>query len=148
MADIRTDSQTIILTEDNELQAALLQSKLSRQFPDYTFVHLHNGRELLDYLTEKSPVVDGQITSIPTVILLDIRMPVMNGLEALEAIRKIPAYDTLPVFMTTAASTRYDIDLALKLGANEYFVKPIDFAELIAAIKTCCEVEAEPETNA
>lgn len=74
---------------------------------------------------------------IPDIILLDVMMPKMNGLQLLKEIRKDDKFKTIPVILLTAKGTDQDAKIGLETGANRYITKPFDFDELFQVIETC-----------
>ncbi len=92
-----------------------------------------DGEEALDYLYRRGKFTDE--TSYPAVILLDIKMPKMNGIEVLAHIRSNPVFKMIPVIMVTSSREEKDLVESYKLGANSYVVKPVDIVQFIDAIK-------------
>lgn len=119
----------ILLVEDNELNRDMLTRRLERL--GYEVVPSAGGREAIALLD----------TQTFDLALLDIMMPEVSGLDVLEAIRRRYSLADLPVIMVTAKSTSEDLVEALRLGANDFVAKPIDFAVLTARIRTHLELE-------
>src|ERR1700756_1602713 len=114
----------VLIVDDNELNRDMLARRLERK--GYEVVLAEGARELMKRLKEGS--ID--------VVLLDIEMPEISGLEALKELRKTYSQIELPVIMVTAKNQSEDIVKALDLGANDYVTKPIDFAVTLARIGT------------
>jgi CheY-like chemotaxis protein len=93
-----------------------------------------DGEEALDYLYKRGKFTDE--TGYPAVILLDIKMPKMNGIEVLKIIRSTPKFHLIPVIMVTSSREEKDLVESYKLGANSYVVKPVDVLQFIDAIKS------------
>jgi CheY-like chemotaxis protein len=93
-----------------------------------------DGEEALDYLYKRGRFA-GREGGYPAVILLDIKMPKMNGIEVLRHIRSTADFKLIPVIMVTSSCEEKDLVESYKLGANSYVVKPIDVAQFIDAIK-------------
>ena len=95
---------------------------------------VHDGQEALDYLFCR-----GAYTSrpkiAPALVLLDIKMPKVDGIDVLRQIRQSDEYKSLPVVMLTSSQMESDIYQSYKLGTNGFVVKPIDFGEFVKAIK-------------
>lgn len=93
-----------------------------------------DGEEALDYLFFRGAYSNRE-KSAPAFVLLDIKMPKLDGVEVLRIIRQSEEYQTLPVVMLTSSKMETDIMQSYKLGANGFVIKPIDFAEFVKAIK-------------
>jgi len=124
----------ILYVEDNlndiELTiAAFKESGLANNI-DIT----HDGKEALDYLFYRDKYSSREKT-IPAFVLLDIKMPKIDGIEVLKYIRQSDEYKDLPVVMLTSSKMETDVMKSYKLGANGFVVKPINFAEFVKAIK-------------
>lgn len=94
-----------------------------------------NGEEALDYLLYRDKYKNRE-RAIPAVVLLDIKMPKLDGIEVLKKIRTIDEYKNLPVVMLTSSQMETDVEKSYELGANGFVVKPIDFSDFVSAIKT------------
>lgn len=114
----------LLIVDDNELNRDMLARRLERK--GYRVETIDNAKELIERV--KSESFD--------LVLLDIEMPEMSGLEALEQIRAIRSPIELPVIMVTARSQSEDVVKALDMGANDYLTKPVDFAVALARIGT------------
>ena len=118
-------------TKDVELMvAALAEIKLANEV-----AVAEDGEEALDYLYCRDKFSDREKGN-PAVILLDIKMPKMNGIEVLKHIRNSPELKLIPVIMVTSSAEERDLVESYRLGANSYVVKPVDIAQFIDAIKT------------
>lgn len=118
----------ILLVEDNEMNLDVMQRRLSKRGYDVTSAT--NGREALALLEEQRF----------DLALFDVMMPEVSGLEALAEVRKTHSLADLPVIMVTAKSQGEDVIEALRLGANDYVTKPIDFPVLFARLQTHLEL--------
>jgi diguanylate cyclase (GGDEF)-like protein/PAS domain S-box-containing protein len=116
--------RSILVVDDNEMNRDVLSRRLQRQ--GYDVVVAEDGKRALD-LVAATPL---------TLVLLDIEMPGLSGLEVLQIIRKTHSAAELPVIMVTARHESQDIVAALNAGANDYVTKPIDFAVTMARIET------------
>ncbi len=96
---------------------------------------VYNGEEALDYLFYKNKYKNRE-RAVPAVVLLDIKMPKVDGIEVLKKIRSEEEYKNLPVVMLTSSQMENDIVKSYELGVNGFVVKPIDFTDFITAIKT------------
>ncbi len=93
-----------------------------------------DGVEGLDYLYSRGNFT-GRDPGLPAVMLLDIKMPKLNGLEVLRQMKSDPLLKTLPVVMLTSSQEEPDLAASYALGANAYVVKPVDFQQFVAAVK-------------
>lgn len=118
---------TILLVEDNPAHAELVL----RSFEDHRvanrIVHLSNGESALDYLFRRGDFTDPDQTPRPHVVLLDLRLPRMDGLEVLREIRQSDDLRTLPVVILTTSEAKRDVAQAYEQYTNSYVVKPLDF---------------------
>lgn len=114
----------ILLVEDDYLDVISVQRALGKLNVEYTLHVAHNGAEALTMLMGNS----GNHPSLqPDIILLDINMPKMNGLEFLGIIKKYYSLNSIKVFMMTTSAEAYDKTAAKKLGISGYILKPLDF---------------------
>lgn len=95
---------------------------------------VNNGQEVLDYLFYEGKFKDRE-KDIPAFVLLDLKMPKLDGIEVLKIIRQSAVYKNLPVVMLTSSQMESDIINSYELGANGFVVKPIDFNDFVKAIK-------------
>ncbi len=120
----------IWLVEDSKNDVELTLAALEDGHIANPVLVLHNGEEALSRLSSiRVP------EELPIVILLDIKMPKVSGIEVLERIKSDTATNKLPVVMLTSSREGPDIDQCYKLGANAYVVKPVDFQEFSRAVK-------------
>lgn len=130
------EKKTILLVEDNLddvklTQRAFLKSSVS---DDMDLVIAKDGLEALDYLYSKTD--DGPKKKfLPTVILLDLNLPKLNGLQVLERIRNDRRTKLIPVIVLTSSKEEADLTRAYKLGANSYIRKPVDFEKFRNAVQ-------------
>ncbi|MFT3737894.1 MAG: response regulator [Breznakibacter sp.] len=95
---------------------------------------VHDGEEVLDYLFYRGKYSDRQ-SGMPAFLLLDLKMPKLDGIEVLRTLRQSEEYASLPVVMLTSSQLENDVCESYKIGVNGYVVKPIDFADFMKAIK-------------
>jgi two-component system, response regulator len=117
----------ILIVEDNPNDAELTLRALRKQNLANNVVHLPDGAEAMDFLFAKGKYSDRQINNLPKVILLDLKMPKIDGLELLEKIKFEPLTKAIPVVILTSSAEDPDIKRAYELGANSYIVKPVEF---------------------
>jgi len=125
MKDMKLESGTIIIVDDNPDYARLAQLLLARICPQLSSVTMHSGRELISYLECEEGYSDRTKSSYPILILLDLRMPVMNGFDILLWLRDHPPHHRIPVVVLTSCG---EIELAKRayaLGARSFLTKPL-----------------------
>jgi CheY-like chemotaxis protein len=117
----------ILLVEDSKEDAALAIRALKKKNLGNKLVHLKDGAEALD-LIYGTGAYEGQKTSfLPKVVLLDLKMPRLDGMEVLKRIKSDPQTKAIPVVILTSSAEDPDIKTAYELGANSYIVKPVEF---------------------
>jgi CheY-like chemotaxis protein len=126
----------ILLIEDNEDDIVLTQRALKKANILNEVVVVTDGIEALNYLRCEGSFVDRVNDDPPVVILLDLNMPRMGGLECLKEIREDSKLKILPVVVLTSSSEDRDICESYQLGANSYIQKPVDFDQFVQAIQT------------
>ena len=130
----------ILLAEDDVNDALLVERALSRADIHNPIMVVRDGQEALDYLEGIGPFADRKNFPLPSLALLDIKMPRKNGLEVLEWIRRNHGgLKLLPVIIMSSSSIQADIDRAYQLGVNAYLIKPTAFNELVETLKTTTE---------
>ncbi len=126
--------KTILLAEDNQNDIELTILALSEYNLANNIEVAHDGVEVLEYLRCEGKF-KGRKSGSPAVILLDLKMPRMDGLEVLKVIKADPVFKLIPVVMVTSSREETDLVLSYELGVNAYVVKPVDFKQFIEAIK-------------
>jgi two-component system response regulator len=97
-------------------------------------IHLKNGAEALDFLFAEGIYASRDVVKLPKVILLDLKMPKINGLEVLARIKADERTKLIPVVVLTSSKEDPDVQECYRLGANSYIVKPVDFSNFFEAI--------------
>ena len=120
----------ILLVEDNPLDLDLTLRAFAQQNITNQILVARDGEEVLAYIP-KWDVGD----PVPVVILLDLKLPKVNGLEVLEIIKSHPKYKTIPIVVLTSSDESSDVKKAYLLGANSYIVKPVDFEKFMEVAK-------------
>lgn len=135
---------TLFLVEDNRADADLIRRMLLKNDPGMTIELARDGEEALERLR----VWDGQFPR-PMIVLLDLKLPKVSGLQVLKTIKEDEHLRILPVIVLTSSNQPEDIHQAYALGANSYIVKAIDFDAFSAAISTIyrywCTLNVHPE---
>jgi two-component system, response regulator len=127
----------ILLVEDNSSDAELTIRELSRHNMANNLVHVKDGEEALDFI-----FATGQYAGVrdilypPHVVLLDIQMPKVNGIEVLQKVKGDPRTRSIPVVVLTSSKENPDIAKCYELGANSYIVKPVNFDGFADAIRS------------
>lgn len=119
----------VLLAEDNDAHATLVQRSLEDHDLDVDLVHVGNGEEALNYLHHRGGFADPESSPRPDLVLLDLRMPKVDGLEVLRRIKNDDNLHRLPVVILTTSGTETDVARAYDLRANSYLVKPVDFVK-------------------
>jgi CheY-like chemotaxis protein len=123
----------ILLVEDNPNDLELTLIALSKSQLANEVVVVRDGAEALDYLKRQGEFA-GRTVGNPAVILLDLKLPKVDGLEVLKEIRQTDNLKPVPVVMLTSSKEEQDLVRSYELGVNAYVVKPVDFAEFVRAI--------------
>lgn len=124
----------IILVEDNPSDAELTIRALKKHNLADHLVHLKDGAEALEFLFGQGKYASRKIEQLPKVILLDLKMPKVNGMEFLDKIKSSRLTKVIPVVILTSSSEDPDIKRCYELGANSYIVKPVGFNNFKKAI--------------
>jgi two-component system response regulator len=124
----------IILVEDNPDDAALAIRAFKKNNVCNNLVHLKNGEEAIDFFFNGASFGGKTFTEFPKVILLDLKMPKVNGMEVLEKLKKDPHTHTIPVVVLTSSAEDPDIKICYELGANSYIVKPVEFEKFVSTV--------------
>ena len=125
----------ILLVEDNDNDAELALRALKKNNIVNNIIHLKDGPEALDYVFCTGNFEGRGIENTPKIILLDLKLPKLTGLEVLKAIKSDERTKMIPVIMLTSSKEEPDIEKAYLLGANSYIVKPVEFDRFIDAMK-------------
>jgi len=128
------DLRPILLVEDNPKDAELTMAALARCQLLNDVTHVRDGVEALEYLRCQGRYA-GAMHGGPVVVLLDLKLPKLNGLEVLKEIRTDAALSSTPVVMLTSSREEHDLIRSYDLGVNAFVVKPVDFKEFLEAIQ-------------
>jgi CheY-like chemotaxis protein len=124
----------ILLAEDSAADVELTLAALGEHNLANEVVVVHDGAEALDYLLRRGAYKD-RANALPAVVLLDLKMPKMDGLEVLRSLKSDPELRHLPVVMLTSSREEQDLVESYRLGVNAYVVKPVDFSQFQEAVK-------------
>jgi CheY-like chemotaxis protein len=128
-------STDILIVEDNPNDALLTIRSLKEHNLANNIVHVRDGQEALDYLFAEGGYSDRDPLNLPKAILLDLKLPKLDGLQVLARIRGDERMKCVPVVILTSSQEEGDLVKSYKLGANSYIVKPVEFESFSAAIK-------------
>jgi CheY-like chemotaxis protein len=123
----------ILLVEDSPADAELTLRSLKANHPANRVVVVRDGAEALDFIFRRAAFA-GRDDGPPKVILLDLHLPKVDGLEVLRQIKADPATQSIPVVVLTSSAEERDINDSYKLGVNSYVVKPVGFAEFAQVV--------------
>ncbi len=124
----------ILLVEDNMGDAELTIRALRKNNLANHLVHLEDGQEALDYIFAEGNYSNRNIENTPKLILLDLKMPRINGIQVLQKIKSDDRTKKIPVIVLTSSKEDPDIEECYLLGANSYVVKPVQFEKFLAAV--------------
>jgi two-component system, response regulator len=129
------DERSILLVEDNPDDEALTLRALSRNNIRNPVVVARDGVEALDWLFGRGPHEGRDATDIPAVVLLDLKLPKLNGLEVLRELRADDRTRRTPVVVLTSSREEQDLISSYNFGANSYIRKPVDFGQFVDAVR-------------
>ena len=127
--------RNILLVEDNPDDVALTLRALNKNNIANEVIVAKDGVEALDYLFGEGTYAGRDATNVPAVILLDLKLPRIDGLEVLERLRKDERTKFAPVVVLTSSKEEQDLVRSYKLGANSYIRKPVDFIRFSEAVR-------------
>lgn len=128
------DVVEILLVEDNTSDAELTIRALKKKNLANNLIHLKNGADALDFIFAKGVYSGRDLFNTPKVILLDLKMPKLDGIEVLTHIRKDERTKKIPVVVLTSSKEDPDIETCYALGVNSYIVKPVEFDKFYQAV--------------
>jgi two-component system response regulator len=124
----------ILLVEDNPHDAEMTIRALKKANLANRLIHVKDGAEALDFVFAKGIYADREIGDKPKVILLDIKMPKVDGIEVLRQIKANETTKPIPVVIMTSSKEEQDVITSYNLGVNSYVVKPVDFEGFAKAV--------------
>ena len=130
-----SDLRTILLAEDSPHDAEMAIDALREAHLANPIVHVEDGADAMDYLYRRGKW-DGREGDDPAVLLLDIKMPRMDGLEVLRLLREDSRFKALPIVILSSSSEESDLARSWDLGSNAYVVKPVDADQFFEAVRT------------
>jgi len=129
-----SDVRTILLAEDNANDLELTLAALDENRVANEVIAVRDGEEAIEYLELRGRFA-GRAGGNPVLVLLDLKMPKVDGLEVLRHIKTSPALRTIPVVMLTSSREESDLVRSYELGVNAYVVKPVDFSDFMTAVR-------------
>ncbi len=129
------NSKVILLVEDNPSDVGLTRRALEVNNIANELIVAEDGREALDYLFAEGAYAGRDITDVPTLVLLDLKLPRVDGLEVLRGIRADARTKRVPVVVLTSSKEEEDVAASYDLGVNSYIRKPVDFNQFVTAAK-------------
>jgi CheY-like chemotaxis protein len=126
----------ILLVEDDSDDAFLTKRALEKAGVSLGVIHLHDGEEAIKYLSGDAPYADRNKHPLPALVLLDLKMPKMDGFDVLAWIQNRAELASLPVVVLTGSVHPKDISAAKNLGAAGYQIKPVQFSALVEIIES------------
>jgi len=125
----------ILVIDDDEIDRMLVRRALQRSELSSPLFEAEHGEQALRFLRNEREFEDPQKAPRPDLMLLDLNMPIMNGLELLEQLQADPQLQTIPVIVLTTSDAPSDVEQSYRLGACGYIVKPVDFATFVDGIR-------------
>jgi CheY-like chemotaxis protein len=131
---MRPEELVILLAEDDEGHAYLIRQNLQEAGVANRIVHVPNGQEALDFIHCREKYV-GRVPNGPLLVLLDINMPLADGIDVLRQLKAGPVTDQLPVIMLTTTDDPREVQRCYELGCSCYVTKPVDYDRFVEAIR-------------
>ena len=131
---MNTELKRILLVDDSPRDTELALNALTQNNLANEVVALRDGVEALDYLYRRGPFAD-RAAGQPAVVLLDLKMPRVDGIAVLRQIKGDPQLKMIPVVVMTSSREEQDLVTSYQLGVNAYIVKPVKFSEFVEAVK-------------
>lgn len=125
----------ILLVEDNPSDIGLTRRALQKSHIANELVVAEDGQEALEYLFDEDPLTGLRLNDLPALVLLDLKLPKMDGLKVLSCIRSAKHTSRLPVVILTTSSEEDDIAQSYDLGANSYIRKPVDYKQFVQSVE-------------
>lgn len=124
----------ILIVEDNSSDAEMTIRALKKNNLANKLIHLKDGAEALNFIFAEGNYSYRKVENVPKVILLDLKMPKLNGIEVLQKIKSDERTKKIPVVVLTSSKEDPDIQECYRLGVNSYVVKPVEFDKFVKAI--------------
>lgn len=131
-------AEAILLVEDNPDDAELTRLALARHGLDGRVTHVSDGMQALDYLYRRDAFAN-RVGGDPALILLDLKMPLLDGIGVLKEVKGSELLHNIPVVVLTSSTEPSDLLRAYEAGTNAYIAKPTEFSQFLSAMKHVCE---------
>jgi CheY-like chemotaxis protein len=128
-------SITVLHIDDDPKETELLRAAVQQAAVPFNFLNVEDGEQAIMYLSGKGPYTNRALYPLPSLVLLDLKMPRATGFEILKWIRCHPELGELPVLVLSGSELQDDIRRAYAVGANSYHVKPLGFDALVSLVK-------------
>ncbi len=126
----------ILVAEDEESDRFIIKLAFDSAKLLHPLVTVRDGKECVDYLSGLAPFADRALHPMPALLLLDLKMPRMDGFDVLTWLASRPELQDLPVFVLSSSSADSDIEKARRLGARDYFIKPHALSDLVKILQS------------
>lgn len=133
---MKPQSLTILIADDDPDDRVLMQDAINEIGFEHQLRFVENGEELLQYLNRSDKFSDPQNSPLPSIILLDLHMPKMDGREALRLIKSNPILRRIPIVVLTTSRAEEDIYRTYDLGVNSFITKPVNFDAMVEIMRT------------
>lgn len=127
------NSKVILVADDDENDVFFLRRAFAKSGLLHTIIHVSDGQKALEYVLGEGIYADRKSNPFPDLLLLDLKMPRTDGFDVLATLRSLPALD-LPVVVFSTSALTMDVQMAKKLGALDYFMKPVDQDEILKVV--------------
>ena len=129
-------SESLVLhVEDNADDEMLVKRALRHDVPPNRLIAARDGKEAAEYLLEGKLLAGLNVHRLPDLIILDLKLPILGGLELLERIRSTPETMRIPVVVLSSSDESRDVEKCYQLGVNSYVPKPVDFDKFLETVK-------------
>jgi CheY-like chemotaxis protein len=128
-----SDPKIILVADDDENDVFFLRRGFAKAGLLHRLIHVSDGQKAIEYLLGEGRYGDRQSNPFPDLLLLDLKMPKADGFEVLAAVQSLPQVE-LPVVVLSTSALMIDIQMAKKLGARDYMVKPVDQDEMVKVV--------------
>ncbi|MEI6033471.1 MAG: response regulator [Verrucomicrobiae bacterium] len=132
---MNTELKRILLVDDKPRDTEMALEALAQSNLANEVIAVRDGVEALDYLYRRGPFANRAPGGLPAVVLLDLKMPKVDGIEVLRQIKGDPQLKMIPVVMMTSSREEQDLVTSYQQGVNSYIVKPVKFREFVEAVK-------------
>jgi len=128
-----SEPKIILVADDDENDVFFLRRAFAKTGLLHTIIHVSDGQKCIEYLLGEGRYADRQANPFPDLLLLDLKMPKTDGFDVLATLQTLPQVD-LPVIVLSTSALMVDIQMAKKLGARDYVVKPVDQDEMVKVV--------------